>query len=164
MPKKLNLTESVRAAAAPVADGMGLTLWDVLYVKEGPSWFLRLIIDREGGVTIDDCETFSRAMDPIIDELDPSEAEYYLEVSSPGLGRELRTDEHLDAYIGKEVRVKLYKKNDDGVKEAAGVLTARDAQTITVTADGVGMQLQKSDVASVKADDDKDLFGGNKKK
>ena len=60
--------------------------------------------------------------------------------------------------------MKLYKKNDDGVKEAAGVLTARDAQTITVTADGVGLQLQKSDVASVKADDDKDLFGGNKKK
>ena len=164
MPKKPNLTESVRAAAAPVAAGMGLTLWDVLFVKEGPSWFLRLMIDKEGGVSIDDCEAFSRAVDPIIDELDPAETEYYLEVSSPGLGRELRTGEHLAAYVGKEVRVKLYKKNDDGVKEAAGVLAAADGDTITVETGGVRADFQKNDVALIKADDDKDLFGGNKKK
>lgn len=164
MPKKTNLTESVRLAATPVADRMGLVLWDVLFVKEGPSWFLRLFIDKEGGVTIDDCEAFSRAVDPIIDELDPIETEYCLEVSSPGLARELRTDAHLAAYVGKEVRIRLYKKNDAGVKEAAGELAAFDGETVSLAADGGTLQFRRSDVAAIRADDDKDLFGGNEKR
>ena len=164
MAKKSSLTESVREIAAPVAAKMGLVLWDVLFVKEGPSWFLRLILDKEGGVTIDDCEAFSRAVDPQIDELDPTDVEYYLEVSSPGLGRELRTDTHLKAYIGQPVRVRLYKKGPAGEKEMEGTLAGFDDENLTLDVQGETFHLMRSNIARVRADDDKDLFGGNKKK
>ncbi len=164
MAKKMNVAESVRALAAPVAEQMGLVLWDVLFVKEGPSWFLRLVIDKDGGVNIDDCEAFSREVDPLIEALDPTELEYYFEVSSPGLGRQLKSDAHLGAYIGKEIALKLYKPDANGVKEASGLLEAFDADTLTIDAAGGKMNFVRADVGTIKADDDKDLFGGNEKK
>ncbi len=164
MSKKGNVTESVHALAAPVAARMGLVLWDVLFVKEGPSWFLRLIIDKAGGVTIEDCEAFSREIDPLIDELDPTELEYYLEVSSPGLGRPLKTDAHLEAYLGKPVSVRLYKPDERGCKEADGKLAAYDADTLTLACeDGQTLLFERAAIGLIKADDDKDLFGGDSK-
>lgn len=160
MAKKANIAESVRAAAEPVANEMGLALWDVVFVKEGPTFVLRLVIDREGGVDMDCCEAFSRAIDPLIDELDPTESEYCLEVSSPGLGRELRTDAHLAAFVGKEVAVKLFKKNEAGIKEAEGVLQSFDSASLTLALAGGPAVFDRSAVAHVKANDDKDLFGG----
>ncbi|MEG2634862.1 MAG: ribosome maturation factor RimP [Oscillospiraceae bacterium] len=164
MAKKVNTADAVHEIALPVASEMGLTLWDVQFAKEGPSWFLRLIIDKDGGVDIDDCEKFSRAVDPLIDELDPTELEYYFEVSSPGLGRFLKTDEHLEAYIGRDVTVKLYKPDKNGIKEESGVLESFDADSITIANPKQKVHFIRSEVATVKADDDKDLFGGNKKK
>lgn len=162
--KKINVVEAVRAMAQPVAERMGLVLWDVLFVKEGPSWFLRLIIDKDGGVDIEDCERFSREIDPMIDELDPTELEYYLEVSSPGLGRPLKTDAHLEAYLGKPVAVRLYKPDAQGVKEACGLLASYDAQNLTIDTQEGTMKFERAAVGSLKADDDKDLFGGKGQK
>lgn len=151
--KKRNVAETVREAVEPVAVQQGLTLWDVLFVKEGPSWFLRLIIDKPGGVFLDDCETLSQAVDPIIDELDPTDLEYYLEVSSPGLGRVLRTDDHLAAYKGLPVVCRLYSAHD-GAREWRGLLGGFDNDTITLTVDGESVLLPRQNVASIKADDD----------
>ena len=151
--KKAGVAERVQTAAKPVAESMGLVLWDVLFVKEGPSWFLRIIIDKQGGVSIDDCEKLSRALDPVIDELDPTELEYYLEVSSPGLGRQLRTDGHLAAYRGREIVVKLYTPCEAG-REFSGTLRDFDGESITVCVDGKDLRLERKNTAAVKADDD----------
>ena len=151
--KKRGVAETVRAAVEPVAEEHGLVLWDVLFVKEGPSWFLRLIIDKPGGVFLDDCETLSRAVDPIIDELDPTDLEYFLEVSSPGLGRALRTDSHLAAYRDMPIVCRLYSPHD-GSRELRGLLGAFDSETVTLTVDGQSLSLPRQNIASMKADDD----------
>lgn len=103
-----SVAETVRELAEPVAEEIGCWIWDVEYVKEGARRVLRITIDSEEGITIDDCEKLHRAMDPILDEADPIEEAYYLEVSSPGVERELRTAEHLYACEGWNVEVKLY--------------------------------------------------------
>lgn len=107
----------------PTVEELGLTLWDVRFVKEGVSWYLRIFIDKEGGVSIDDCTDVSHAVDPILDEADPIDASYYLEVCSPGLNRELKETEHFLAFIGSEVKLTLYKA-ENGSKTVQGILEA----------------------------------------
>lgn len=153
MPKKQNVSDIVYEAVLPEVEKLGLFLWDVFYVKEGPSWVLRVTIDKPGGVFIDDCEALSRAIDPIIDELDPTEEEYCLEVTSPGLGRVLRTERHLDFYIGKPVVIKLYNAID-GFKELAGSLVSYTGSEIVLENDGTGKTVSRQNIASFKADDD----------
>ena len=111
--------------AEPYARQLGLTLWDVLFVKEGASWYLRYIIDKEGGVTIEDCEALSRAVNDPLDEADFIRQAYYLEVSSPGLCRELKRPEHFAAMAGRPVRVLLIRPRDGG-RELMGSLSGFD--------------------------------------
>lgn len=115
---------AVRAAVVPVIEGLGYSVWDVEYVKEGADMYLRISIDRPDGITIDDCETVHRAIDPVLDEVDPIEEAYHLEVSSTGIERDLRTDAHFDACVGKEVEVRLYAPTD-GAKSWTGILLPR---------------------------------------
>jgi len=103
MAKNASVAEVVRALAEPVAEEIGCWVWDVEFVKEGARRILRITIDSEEGITIDDCEKMHRAIDPILDEADPLEAQYYLEVSSPGVERELRTEEHVIGCEGWDV-------------------------------------------------------------
>ncbi len=105
----------------PTVEQLGLTLWDVRFVKEGASWYLRIFIDKEGGVSIDDCTDVSHAVDPILDEADPIDKSYYLEVCSPGLNRELKEPEHFLAFVGSEVSLTLYKA-ENGSKSVRGIL------------------------------------------
>ncbi|NLC78459.1 MAG: ribosome maturation factor RimP [Ruminococcaceae bacterium] len=154
--------EAVRRIAEPVAEELGLILWDVLFQKEGPSMVLRLIIDKPGGVFIDDCETLSRTVDPLIDEANIIENEYCFEVSSPGLMRELRTDAHLAAYTGKKIVIKLYKPDESGKKELFGSLLSFDGEKLTIEAEDGNKEIMRNDAASVKADDDIQI-GGIKK-
>ncbi len=119
----MKVTDQVRAFAGPAVAAQGCELWDVEYVREGGEWFLRLYIDKEGGVGIDDCEAVSRAVDPILDAEDPIEGSYHFEVSSAGLERPLRRPEHFARSIGKKVTVRLYRPRG-GVKEFTGTLTA----------------------------------------
>ena len=101
------VTDAVAALALPVVESAGCTLWDVEYVKEAGSWFLRVYIDREGGVSIDDCEAVSRPLSDLLDEADPIEGSYTFEVSSAGADRALKKPEHFAKYLGAEVVVKL---------------------------------------------------------
>ena len=116
-----SVAETVRELAEPIAEEIGCWIWDVEYVKEGARRVLRITIDSEEGITIDDCEKMHRAIDPVLDEADPIEEAYYLEVSSPGVERELRTAEHLYACEGWNVEVKLYASLN-GSKLYRGVL------------------------------------------
>lgn len=115
------VVSAVRAAVTPTIESLGYSVWDIEYVKEGAERYLRVTIDSESGITIDDCEAVHRAIDPILDETDPIEESYHLEVSSPGLERELRTDEHLARCEGEEVELRLYAP-EGGAKVWNGIL------------------------------------------
>ena len=117
------VTDIVEALARPIAEEKGCTLWDVEYVKEAGVWYLRLYIDKEGGVSIDDCEAVSRPVSDILDEHDPIEGSYTFEVSSAGADRALKKPEHFAAYMGSEVEVRLYRAQE-GRKDWVGLLAA----------------------------------------
>lgn len=152
MAKKQNVSDIVFNAVLPEAEKLNLILWDVVYVKEGPSWILRITIDKEEGVFIEDCEKLSRAIDPVLDEMDPIEEEYCLEVTSPGPERILRTDRHLNCYLGKPVKIKLYN-SIDGNKEIDGVLLSYSESDIVIN-NTEDLSIPRQNIASVKADDD----------
>lgn len=144
------VTEIVWELAQPVAEAAGCTLWDVEYVREGGEWTLRVTIDKEGGVSIDDCETVSRALDPLLDQRDPVPTSYLLEVSSAGLERELRRPEHYTAYLGETVTVRLFAPRR-GQREFIGTLDGYDADgTIHLTVDGTSIPLTKKERAFVR--------------
>ena len=126
----------VSPIAERVAEELGYFVWDVDYVKEGTEWFLRIDIDKEeGGVDIEDCEKFSRAIDPLLDEENPIEEAYTLQISSPGIEREIKNDFHLEHCLGETVQVRLYAPLN-GFKEYVGALVAYNGDTVTVDADG----------------------------
>ena len=106
------VAQVVRALAQPLADELGYILWDVEFVKEGTQRILRITIDSEEGIGVDDCEKMHRAIDPLLDEADPIDVSYCLEVSSPGIERELRTDEHIEICVGADVEVRLFAPRD----------------------------------------------------
>ena len=118
-----SIAEKVYALVKETVESCGVNLWDVRFVKEGASHYLRIFIDKPDGITINDCTDVSHAVDPIIDEADPIDGSYYLEVCSPGTERELTCEHHFEYGIGKTVTVKLFKALD-GKKEFTGVLKA----------------------------------------
>jgi len=132
---KKNVAATVTELVSDTVKANGCELWDVEYVKEGADWHLRITIDREGGVGIDDCERVHRAIDPILDEADPIEGFYYLEVSSPGIERELKTDRHLAASVGALCEARLFAPLN-GTKIVTGRLAAYDPDSVTLTPDG----------------------------
>lgn len=134
---KGNVVRLMETLAQPVADELGLTLWDIEFVKEGSAWYLRFYIDRPGGVTLDDCESFHRRIDPLIDEADPIQQSYFLEVSSPGTERALKKPEHFRQIAGSPVRVRLIRPDTDGARELTGVLKGLEQDEIVLEcADG----------------------------
>lgn len=144
------VTELAAELARPIVEENGCALWDVEYVKEAGSWFLRIYIDKEGGVSINDCEAVSRPMSDALDEADPIEGSYTLEVSSAGADRALKKPEHFQQFLGHEVDVKLYRPRD-GRKELTGVLTDHADGDVTVeTVAGEVLALEKKDVAQVR--------------
>ena len=120
--------------AEPVARELGYTLWDVEYVKEGADWYLRYTIDSDNGIGIEDCERMSRAIDPVLDEYDFIEDAYHLEVSSPGLERDIKTDWHMEKCMGERVTVKLYAPIN-GAKAIVGTLSGFDSESVKITVD-----------------------------
>ena len=148
--KKEGIVETVRALALPVAESFGLTLWDVEYVKEGSEWYLRIVIDKEDGVTIEDCEAVHLAIDPLLDEADPIEGAYHLEVSSPGLERTLTAPFHFDACRGVEVEVKLYAPIDGSKAYVGELLGLIDGKVAIKLPDGSERSFDRASVASVK--------------
>ena len=139
------VTDTVVALAAPIVEQTGCTLWDVEYVKEAGEWFLRVYIDREGGVNIEHCEAVSRPLSDLLDEADPIQGSYTFEVSSAGLDRVLRKAEHFELCKGKQVDVKLYRPLD-GRKEYTGTLNGFVDGDVTVD----DKTFEKKDVAQVR--------------
>ena len=145
----------VTALAEPVARQLGLSLWDVRFVKEGAGWFLRILIDKPGGVGIDDCEKMSRALNPLLDQADPIEQSYCLEVCSPGIGRELTRPEHFQRFAGAQVRVKLIRPRQDGRRELTGTLLSCEDFVIHLRAGEEELiAIPKKDTSSVRLLDD----------
>lgn len=143
------VTELVRALAQPIAAENGCSIWDVEYVREAGTWFLRVYLDKEGGVNIDDCEAVSRPLSDALDEADPIEGSYTLEVSSAGIDRVLRHPEHFDTFLGAEVEVRLYRPVE-GRKDHVGLLKAYDNGDVTVTLPSGDVTFPKKDVAQVR--------------
>ena len=120
--KKKSTVEIVTELALPIAEKLGLDLWDVNYVKEGTEWFLRIFIDKASGVGIDDCVDMTHEINPLLDEADPIKGEYTLDVSSPGINRKLTKKEHFEKFLEAPVRVKLVRPLEDGRREIEGIL------------------------------------------
>jgi len=135
--------------AEPIAKEIGCELWDVEYVKEGGEWYLRIYIDAEGGVSIDQCETLSRAIDPMLDQADPIEGSYILEVSSAGLERVLKRPGDFIKFIGHLVEVRLFKPKD-GAKQHIGKLAAYDEGDVTLDCTGRTVRFEKAEIAQVR--------------
>lgn len=152
------IPSKVAPLVEPITQEFGLMLWDIRFVKEGATWILRVIIDREDQpVSINDCVDVSRRLSPLLDEADPIEQSYCLEVTSPGADRELVRDEHFAYYDGYPVSVKLYGPDENGQKEVGGILTAYDNGELTLTLeDGTTRTFGKKDYAAVHAIDEWD--------
>ncbi|MBR6736670.1 MAG: ribosome maturation factor RimP [Oscillospiraceae bacterium] len=158
--EKKNTIAIAEELAAPILSEMGLELWDVRFEKEGSGWFLRYFIDKPGGVDINDCEKFSRAVDPLLDEADPIDQSYCLEVSSPGVERELVRPRHFEENIGKQVTVRLIRASN-GVREFVGTLKGyADGVATVVTEEGDEKNVAKNEVAFIRLVDDFDYSKG----
>lgn len=145
----MKVTDQVRQLAEPVTAAQGCELWDVEYVREGGAWFLRVYIDKEGGVDISDCEAISRALDPILDEADPIPDSYTFEVCSAGLERTLKRPGDFARFLGADVLVRLYRPRE-GSKEFAGVLQEYDNGDVTVAVGGAPITFTKAEIAQVR--------------
>lgn len=155
--KKGNVAQRVWEMAQPLAGELGLSLWDVQFVKEGADWFLRIFIDKEGGVSIDDCVDMTHAVNPVLDREDPIPQEYLLEVSSPGLNRKLTRPQHFAAYLGRPVRARLIRPLENGVRELEGVLLQADeggARFELQLDEETSVTLERKECSSVTALDD----------
>ena len=139
------MTDVVAELARPIVEQAGCTLWDVEYIKEAGEWFLRVYIDREGGVDIDCCESVSRPLSDALDEADPIQGSYTFEVSSAGLDRALKKPDHFARCMGQKVDLKLYRPIG-GRKEATGALTAYEDGAVSID----GVRFEKKDVAQVR--------------
>lgn len=149
----------VRGLAQPLCDELGLFLWDVRFEKEGATWYLRIIIDKDGGIDMNDCESLHRPLNKLLDETDPIPQYYVFEVSSPGLARPLTRPEHFEVCIGDELKIKFFKARN-GEKEIIRVLTDyQDGQITVADTEGNEEVLPLSECASVKLNDDAQLFG-----
>ncbi len=147
--KGQNTVARITELAEPIAQQLHLRLWDVRFEKEGASWYLRFFIDADEGVTLEDCEAFSRVVDPVIDEADPIDQSYYMEVSSPGLCRELKRLAHYEASIGREIAVRLIRPLD-GVRDFEGVLENADKTQFTLRTPEGTRVFAYQDCANVK--------------
>lgn len=143
------VTDVVAQLATPVVEQAGCSLWDVEYVKEAGEWFLRVYIDKEGGVSIDDCEAVSRPLSDLLDEADPIEGSYTFEVSSAGADRVLKKPEHFARFQGQEVEVKLYRPRD-GRKDFVGALQSWKDGDVTLDVGGEPAIFEKKEIALVR--------------
>ncbi|HHX57725.1 MAG TPA: ribosome maturation factor RimP [Clostridiales bacterium] len=152
--KKFGSTEQlVYEIAKPIAEEIGVQIWDVCFEKEGAMWYLRVLIEKDDGISIDDCEAMTRPLDKQLDEKDPITQSYMLEVGSAGLGRKLLKEEHFEAFIGSEVQVRLIRDIDEG-KELVCELKAFSKKSITVLTEEKEVEIQFEDIAFVRLFED----------
>ena len=141
-----NIESKVSSLIEPIIENIGYSLYDLLYVKEGKDFYLRVVIDKTEGIDINDCEKVNDAINDILDEADYIKDQYFLEVSSPGVERVLRKDKHFEAQIGNEIYLKLFK-SVNGLKEIQGILEAFDGGVLTLNLDGDLIKIENKDIA-----------------
>ena len=147
---KKGIAETVAELILPTVTELGYELWDVEYSKIGTEYHLEITIDSEEGISIEDCERVHRAIDPLLDEADPIESSYRLEVSSPGIERELRTDAHILASIGEVVELRFFRAMD-GVKQLVGAISGyEDGKLTLVTPDDLEHTFARKDIARIR--------------
>lgn len=147
-----NSAERVYELIKDAVEAEGVWLWDVRFLKEGASWHLRVFIDKPEGISIDDCANVSHAIDPIIDEADPIDVSYYLEVCSPGIERELTRSRHYEESLGKQVRLKLYRAYD-GKKEITGTLEDVTEENVTLVTEGNALTVERKNISKANLSD-----------
>lgn len=145
---KKSVKEIVREAIEPTVTELGYEIWDVTYSKVGADYHLEITIDSPDGIFINDCEKVHRAIDPILDECDPIEGFYYLDVSSPGIERELRTEHHILSSVGQKVQAKLFTAKD-GKRSVVGILSAFSDGNITISAEDGDTVLKQSEISKL---------------
>ena len=143
------IDEALEKLALDVCERHGVFIYDTEYKKEGSDYFLRLFIDKDGGVTIEDCENVSREISPLLDDLTFIKEAYIFEVSSPGIDRHLKKAWHFEKVIGEEIDIKLFAPID-GSKELTGILKEYDGDTITVEVNGKELKIDKSKASSIR--------------
>ena len=144
-----NIESKVSSLIEPIIENIGYSLYDLLYVKEGKDFYLRVVIDKPEGIDINDCEKVNDAINDILDEADYIKDQYFLEVSSPGVERLLRKDKHFEEQIGNEIYLKLFK-SVNGLKEIQGILEAFDGGVLTLNLDGDLIKIENKDIAVAK--------------
>lgn len=148
--KKSDIESRTEKLVMPIIEAEGFQLWDTEYVKEGADYYLRVYVDKEGGITIDDCVLVSRALEKKLDEEDFIEEAYILEVSSPGLTRKLKKDRDFERSIGRKVLVKLYKAENGG-KEFTGTLKGFDKDKVFITVDETGdIEFTRDNISTIR--------------
>ena len=145
---KKSVRDTVREAIAPTVAELGYRIWDITFTKIGADYHLEITIDNDRGINIDDCEKVHRAIDPILDEVDPIEDFYYLEVSSPGIERELRTEEHIRSTLGALVEAKLFAPLE-GRKSIVGTLVSFEDGVVTINEDGTPLSLVRTSISKL---------------
>ena len=144
-----NAAERVYDLIKETVEGCGVRLWDVRFLKEGASWYLRVFIDKDEGISIDDCTEVSHAIDPIIDEADPIDEAYYLEVTSPGIEREIKTDAHISMCLGEQVELKLYAPKN-GAKTFTGALVGLSGEgKVVIDLGNEQIEFEKNEIAKM---------------
>lgn len=144
-----SIEEKVENLLKEKIESIGYDLYDVEYAKEGPNYFLRIFIDKPEGIDLSDCEKVNDEIMEKLDEADYIKEQYFLEVSSPGIERVLKKDKHLEKNIGAEVHIKLFKKDEKGLKEYQGILKSFDENTITIELDE-DLQIERKNIAQIK--------------
>ncbi len=143
------IEEKVEQLVKDPIEKLGYSLYDVEYVKEGPEYYLRIYIDKESGIDLNDCEKVSNEINEILDKANYIKEQYYLEVSSPGIERKLRKDKHLEQNISKNVEIKLFKKDNNGKKEYTGKLKAFNQEEIIIETDKE-IAIERKNIAQIK--------------
>lgn len=143
------IEEKVEQLVKDPIEKLGYSLYDVEYVKEGPEYYLKIYIDKESGIDLNDCEKVSNEINEILDKADYIKEQYYLEVSSPGIERKLRKDKHLEQNISKNVEIKLFKKDNNGKKEYTGKLKAFNQEEIIIETDKE-IAIERKNIAQIK--------------
>ena len=145
-----NIEQKVENLLKPKIEEIGYELYDVEYVKEGKNYFLRIYIDNEKGIDLNDCEKVNDAVNDILDKENYIKEQYFLEISSPGIERVLRKDKHLEQNIGKDINVKLFKKDENGAKEYLGTLKEFNQNEIIIETEEQETKIERKNISQIK--------------
>ena len=144
------IEEKVESLVSKTINDLGYSIYDIMYVKEGKDYYLRIFIDNENGISLNDCEKVNDAVNDILDKENYIKEQYFLEISSPGIERVLRKDKHLEQNIGKDINIKLFKKDENGAKEYLGTLKEYNQNEIIIEPEEQETKIERKNISQIK--------------